>query len=182
MMMIRTSFIAGVAALILVAGCASPTPYGPAENGRGFQDTRIETGRYRVQFAGNSVTARETVETYMLYRAAELTIEAGGSYFTIVDDDTEVEQIFRATFRGHRFGSPIFFYRRGFCCTPGQGIGTTRPIERYTAIAEITTAEGDVPVDDVNVYDAHEVIANLGPLIDRGDKTETAEAAAGGGS
>ena len=178
-MMSRIPFIAAVAALLLVGACASPTPYRPAENGRGFQEVQIEPGRYRVQFAGNSVTTRETVENYTLYRAAELTVAAGGSHFMIVDDDTEVERFFRTTVRSGRFGRRILFDRRGFCCGPGPVIETTRPIERYTAIAEIRAVDGEALEDDVNVYDAHQVLANLGPLIIRGGETETADATKG---
>jgi hypothetical protein len=40
---------------------------------RGYSEQQIENNRFRVQFAGNSLTDRKTVETYLLYRAAELT-------------------------------------------------------------------------------------------------------------
>jgi hypothetical protein len=41
----------------------------------GYSDQQIESNRFRVSFAGNSLTARETVERYLLYRAAELTVQ-----------------------------------------------------------------------------------------------------------
>ena len=80
------------AAALLIAACATSTPYGPAENGKGygFSDQRIESNRYRITFRGNSVTSRETVENALLYRAAELTVEArlGRCAATNVDPST----------------------------------------------------------------------------------------------
>lgn len=171
--MARSVFSVLFAALVLAA-CAGPTPYVPAEDGTGFQDIRIEPGRYRVQFAGNSLTPRETVETYLLYRAAELTVNAGDDYFIIVEGDTEIDREYYTTVDAWHFSGPISFYYRGVCCAPLTFSETTRPIERYTAVAEIRTFAGEPPADNVNAYDARAVLANLGPLVERGitDSTE----------
>ena len=54
-------------ALLLVAGCATATPYQPLDPqsrfSGGYSDQRIEPDRFRVTFRGNSLTSRETVET-----------------------------------------------------------------------------------------------------------------------
>lgn len=168
-----------IAAALLLAACAGPTPYLPAENGTGFRDIRIEPGRYRVQFAGNSLTSRETVETYLLYRAAEVTREAGGDYFVIVDEDTAVDREYRTTVDAVHFAGPISFYYRGLCCAPLTLTETTRPIERFTAVAEIRTYEGEPPAASLRAYDARAVLANLGPLIDRGGEEGMAATGAG---
>jgi hypothetical protein len=83
-------------ALILATGlsaCATPTPYAPAAPTRsatnGYSEQRIEPARWRVNFSGNSLTSRETVETYLLYRAAELTLQQGHDWFSVVTRDTE---------------------------------------------------------------------------------------------
>lgn len=72
-----------LAATAGLTACATPTPYQPAVRGQavsgGFSDTRIEANRFQVNFAGNSLTSRETVERYLLYRAAELTVAQGGT-------------------------------------------------------------------------------------------------------
>jgi len=68
------------AALVLaggLAGCETATPYQPLKPGSsagGYSETKLEGDRWRITFAGNSMTSRETVETYLLYRAAELTV------------------------------------------------------------------------------------------------------------
>ena len=81
--------ITAAAALALAAGlaaCATPTPYQPnarvqslggmAASG-GYSEVRLEPDRWRVNFAGNSMTSRETVEGYLLFHAAELTLQNG---------------------------------------------------------------------------------------------------------
>ena len=42
-----------------------------------------------VTFAGNSVTDRDTVERYLLFRAAELTVQNGGDYFVFADREVD---------------------------------------------------------------------------------------------
>ena len=79
-----------IAAATCLAACATPTPYQAAEDGRqGYAQTQIETNRFRVSFRGNSLTDRETTENYLLYRAAELTLESGYDYFTVVTRATD---------------------------------------------------------------------------------------------
>ncbi|MGH6963038.1 MAG: CC0125/CC1285 family lipoprotein, partial [Phenylobacterium sp.] len=84
------------AALVLAAGltaCATPTPYQPKAPGQsssgGYSEMRIEPNRFRVSFAGNSVTPREKVEGYLLFRAAELTLQNGDDWFYIDNRTTD---------------------------------------------------------------------------------------------
>ncbi|MEO0362560.1 MAG: hypothetical protein AAF322_15680, partial [Pseudomonadota bacterium] len=63
-------FAIAAAAAAALAACATPTPYQPKTSDGGFTESRVETGRYRVAFAGNSLTDRDTVERYLLFRAA----------------------------------------------------------------------------------------------------------------
>lgn len=69
----------------LIAGCVSATPYQPAANKGGFSEQKVEDNRYLVSFKGNSRTSQEVVETYLLYRAAEVTLESGHDWFLIAD-------------------------------------------------------------------------------------------------
>ena len=98
--------LAATAALALSA-CATATPYGPAgpQTRYGYAEQRVDADRYRVSFAGNSVTSREQVEMGLLLRAAELTLESGHDWFSTVN---------RATDRDVRYAtSPDpFFYDR----------------------------------------------------------------------
>lgn len=164
-----------LAGMSVLAACATPTPYQAAAGSqRGFQETQIEANRFRVSFSGNSLTDRETVETYILYRAAELTLEQGFDHFILAQRATDVDsRIVRS--------APDPFYRSGFglyynyfhpragwhgAGDPFWNDTNYREITRYEASAEIVLAHGPKP-DDANAFDARDVVANLGPRIQR---------------
>lgn len=86
-MLKRILAVSVVAAATALAGCTSgPTPYQPAAGyDRGYSEQKIENERYRISFKGNSMTERDTVENYLLFRAAELTLQSGYDSFTIVN-------------------------------------------------------------------------------------------------
>mgnify|MGYP000294407961 CR=1 FL=1 len=88
----KTLMITGAAALL--AACATATPYAPAQKAGayGFDQQQIENNRFSVSFSGNSLTDRETVETYMLYRAAELAVNNGYDHFTVADAETDANK------------------------------------------------------------------------------------------
>ena len=87
-----TVALIGVATLTLSA-CVTATPYQPVVQGRaslgGFTEQKVENNRYRVTFKGNSLTSRETVEGYLLFRAAELTVQNGYDWFALAQRDTD---------------------------------------------------------------------------------------------
>jgi hypothetical protein len=84
------ALVALAAAALALAGCTSPTPYEPAgDSNFGYSELRLEDNRYRVTFAGNTATPRSTVDNYVLYRAAELTVANGYNYFQLVSKDTD---------------------------------------------------------------------------------------------
>lgn len=168
-----TLFVPFALAMILAA-CAGPTPYGPATERDGYRDQVLEENRYRVTFSGNTRTPRETVENYLLYRAAELTVASGHDWFRVAEQDTEVQTRLRGFNTGFgRFGFGPFFYRSGFRGGFFGGIGTfnARPINRYEAFANILVFKGDKPAEDAQAYDARSVLKALEPSITR---TETA--------
>ena len=82
-----------VALLLTLAGCETATPYQPltrsSSSSGGYSDIQIEPNRFRVAFSGNSMTSRETVETYLLYRAAQLSLDRGFDWFKMADRNTE---------------------------------------------------------------------------------------------
>ena len=122
------TFLLVTAAGVLTA-CATATPYQQAvkSGGSGYSHTQIESDRFTVSFAGNSLTDRETVETYLLYRAAEVALENGYSHFTLDDKDTEKKTRLVSTGSSLRrgYGSPLYgglAYRYDFF-RPGLGWG-----------------------------------------------------------
>jgi len=84
--------IALIGAAVILTACATATPYQPSAKANlrnGFSELQIEEDRVKVTFDGNALTDRQTVEVYLLYRAAELTKGAGYDYFTLTDRATD---------------------------------------------------------------------------------------------
>jgi hypothetical protein len=176
-----------VAGGLAVSACMTATPYRPATGSgtmrTGYSDQQIENNRFRVSFAGNSITSRETVERYLLFRAAELTVQNGDDYFVLADRDTEKKTRTYATpgIGGGFYGGPWGgwgpswrYYRPRFgwrSWDPFWGDPffdrdiDIRTVEQYEAIAEIVTGRGPKPADNVRAFDAREVMNRLGPSI-----------------
>lgn len=169
------------AATLALAACATATPYQPAGfNGQrgGYAEQRIEENRFRVGFAGNSVTSRETVESYLLYRAAELTVQNGYDWFATADRATDRDVRYIGDSFGPRFGyySPFWgprwrYYGRGYWspwggwADPFHDDFTIRQVDRFEASSEIVMGRGPKPAGDPNAFDAREVMVNLGPRV-----------------
>jgi len=173
--MIRKALFGAVLASVIgLAACETgPTPYQPAAGAeRGYAETKIETNRYRISFKGNSVTDKETVENYMLYRAAELTLQNGYDNFTIADRDTDKNTRLRQT-GGSSFYGPRLSY---MYFAPSYGwYGAYDPfwtpsrydeVTRYEAYAEILMGKGQKSAD-ANAFDAHDVSKNLAGQVTR---------------
>lgn len=158
--------VAGAAGLVcLLAGCVSPTPYQAAADGYGYGERRIEADRYRVVFFGNDATPRDSVETYTLYRAAQLTLEQGFDYFVVTDRDLERDTRYVGTVDDFGFG-PFFPYdgygRYGrFDAFGNTGFADLSPISAYSGVLNIRLFKGTKPGDDANAYDARAVARNL---------------------
>ncbi len=174
-----------IAGATLLATCATPTPYQPAVKNTGYSEQMIEDGRYQVSFAGNSLTKRDTVENYLLYRAAELTLQAGNDYFVVVERDVDEKTYYRSTYSGYSAGNLFYSihyahgFGRGYYPYYGYpyygGLGydsgySSRPVTKYTATADIMTYAGEKPGDNPRAYDARDVIQNLNSVILRPDQ------------
>ncbi len=173
---LRTVALLSLAAL---AACATPTPYQQAAtpNGDGYSTQQIESNRFRISFRGNSLTNRQTVDTYMLYRAAEVTLQNTGDYFIVVNKDVDKNTGYESYgddlawgwgggwgwrgvgpgFGGPGFGGPGFH----------GGFDYARPINSYDAIADIVTYHGAKPANNPYAYDAREVLNAIGPTVVR---------------
>jgi hypothetical protein len=152
----------------LLAGCATPSLYQPLNQGAGYSEQRLESNRYRVRFSGNSATSRETVENYLMYRAAEITLQYGYDWFVIADRMTNVDPqqsgaspnvgIGLGTSSGH-VGTGVSI---GLSSLFGGG-----PSNAYSAQADIVVFRGTKPADDPRAIDARTVKANLEAAIQR---------------
>src|SRR5688572_11729949 len=159
------------AATLAACGTTGPTPYQPeSATMRGYSETKIEDNRWRISFKGNSMTGRETVENYMLYRAAELTLQSGFDTFTIVNRDTDKQS------RTREYGGYMGSYLSYYYFVPRYGwVGAWEPywtpsryeqVTRYEAYAEILLGKG-AKGSDPNTFDARQVSQNLGGEVQR---------------
>jgi hypothetical protein len=164
-MLRRTTSASVVVLALLLTGCASaPTPYQAAKGGFGYSEQQIEENRYRVSFAGNAATSRQTVEDYLLYRAAELTVQTGHDWFEVVDRNTVQE------YSGYG-GSPEMGV--GVGSGGNFGVGLSFPVlgggggggGSYTASMDVVVRDGEKPQENANAYDALSVVSRLQPKI-----------------
>lgn len=165
--------VTAIAGLALgLAGCASgPTPYQQTGESRyGYTEQAVESDRYRISFSGNSLTERDTVETYLLYRAAELTLERGYDHFRLAQRETDTERRVVGAYPYSRFGAQYRYYHPGYGWygwrDPFWNDVNLREVSRYEATAEIVLGRGPAP-DTPDAFEAREVVANLGPRVAR---------------
>jgi hypothetical protein len=186
-------------AAISLSACVTATPYQPltpsAVQSGGYSETKLETDRWRVTFTGNSLTPRDRVENYLLYRAAELTLAQGKDWFMMADRGLAKTQekiiMSNPTLMDPMWGSPMLVYRgrwqpiwriyggygwRGagpYWADPlmddpfWRGQNSYQTLEKYEAMAEILLGTGPKPVNDPKAFDAKQVVENLGPTLVR---------------
>jgi hypothetical protein len=172
----RAVIVLGAVLAISLAACTTPTPYQPLVTGGtasgGFTDQRLDETHFRVTFRGNSMTSREQVETYLLYRAAELTVGQGYDWFEMVSRATENRGGAWVTGYGGAW-APYWRFHGGWGWNAwdpfwGDPWGyDVQRIDEYEAIAEIAVGHGPHAERDVRAFDARQVMANIGPKIVR---------------
>lgn len=170
------------ALVVTLGGCTTATPYQPlarpGSSAGGYSDQQIEANRFRVTFSGNAMTSRETVETYLLYRAAQLTVDRGFDWFVMADRNTDKRS---NTYLTQPFGpgpygywGPAWRYRgaygwRGWDPYWGDPFWDrqvdVRTVNTYEAVAEIVTGRGAKPADNPRAFDARAVLAHLASRI-----------------
>lgn len=165
----RGVLAAGVVACL--AACATPTPYQPRTDGFGYAEEQIETNRYLVTFAGNAVTPRTVVETYVLYRAAQITVDKGYDWFVLASSETDASTNYSGWVDGFPgsygpFGGAYYGWGKNVGIGIGGGTVSANPITRYTAQAMIVLYKGEKPADNVHAYAAQDVIERLKPKVE----------------
>lgn len=146
-------------AAAFIGACATATPYQPMDHGQGYAEQRIESNRYRIHFAGNSSTPKETVENYLLFRAAEFTLAQGYDYFVAERRATDVETHY---FQSAGAGFGYYWHPRLMLSA-----GTIQTLNEFDAYADVVLFKGDKPATELRAFDAREVVENLAPLIRR---------------
>lgn len=166
--------LALIPALWTSACAESLSPYQPRSNGYGYAENEIGELTHRVEFTGNEYTTRETVEAYVLYRAAELTLANGYERFALSDGATNQTEYYSTPYPSG-FGYPYTTYgqlRRlpSQPYTPFVLPSYAGPREeiRYRAAATVRfIPKSEQPTKADEVYDARVVMERLEPEIDR---------------
>ncbi len=125
-----------------------------------------------VAYRGNAYTDRQTVQSYLLYRCAQVTAGDGYDYFVLTSGDTEARHgpistpsTYSSTTTASAFasGNSAFGNSQTFgVVNPGQTMSYTK----YGANTVIKMFKGRKPPEDPQAYDAHEVIQYMGPNIE----------------
>lgn len=173
---------------LAVAGCATPTTFHPAAdttvNSPGYSDKQLSADTYRVNFTGNSVTSRDTVDRYLFYRAAQLTLQKGFRTFALVKGETTIDvntytnlEPASPGFGWNGWGgywAPSWRYHGPFGWRDwqpwqdgpfwGDQIDITQ-VDNYQATATIKMSNAPVSATTPRIYDAQTVIERLAPTI-----------------
>lgn len=146
--------ITALFAAMALCACASTYGDGTQSITGGFFQRQISENVWQVEYSGNAYTTEETVQSYWLYRAAELTLEQGYDGFRI---DSRVELAGRLANMqpaqypaGEAQLTPIV--QRGFDGKPFM-------------IASITLLRAPLPDEPRRVFDARALRTFLDPLV-----------------
>lgn len=185
----RRGLVASALALsVALAGCATPTTYHPAAdvsaNSPGYSDKQLSADTYEVNFTGNSVTSRDTVDRYLFYRAAQLTLQKGFRSFTMKRGDNTLDENVYANLEpaGPGFGwngwggywAPSWRYHGPFgwrSWRPWEdgpfwgGQVDINTVDNFQATAIIKMSNTPVTASTPHSYDAQTVIERLAPTI-----------------
>ncbi|MEN8719354.1 MAG: hypothetical protein ABF296_03700 [Oceanococcaceae bacterium] len=156
--------------LILGACAVSPTAYQPqsADSPFGYSDQALERDRVRVVFRGNHVTPREAVENALLFRAAETTLERGYRFFVPTQQDVEDESRDRPGFTAISTGFGFSPFGSRFVIVESFPQSDR---ESYRASAVFKLLENTPEGVALDVFNAEDVIEQLGPSITRPQDT-----------
>lgn len=167
----RAALAMAAAGLLGLAACATgPAAYAPQKGPgtTGYSDQELTHNRYRVTFTGNSQTPRETVENYLLLRAAEVTLRAGYEDFMFDTRNTKAKTTYMSSFTGWPGWGGYGWYWHSWPYGPyGPGPyamdSTSRPITRYQAYAEIVLLTPEQAKAEPRSINAHEIIKHVRP-------------------
>nr|WP_158702969.1 hypothetical protein [Allosphingosinicella vermicomposti] len=147
----------------------------------GYSERRLSPDSFEVSFAGTRPTSPEVVERYLLYRAAELTLQSGFDWFMVGDHWVERDAYtyispnssfsirYGAGYGEWRTYWRLFRYRLGAGKIAGDPLWwqktNPRDVRRIEARSVIRMRGGPFPAGEPRGFDARKVIADLTPLI-----------------
>ena len=162
-----------IAATLILLACSTPTPYQRVSaanpSAGGYSEQQIETNRWKVTFSGNSLTSRDTVERYLLFRAAQLTTQQGYDWFEAADRSVHDNSHYYSDpdpFFADWGGAYWHMYRGnsfwggGYWGSEGLASIDVEKVTSYDATVEVLMGHGSKP-SDPDAYTAQDVINHL---------------------
>lgn len=162
---LRACVLAAVLAAIAACHTVEPTPYQARTKGTGYSETALGEGIYRVSFEGNLSTPYQTVEDYLLYRAAELAHENGAETFVILRNDAPSALVEARPDRTVCHYSPADFSQ--FVYYPDErGPETAERLRTsYEAYIDVKLGKPSAGSTDAQVFKTDETLQYLSPCI-----------------
>jgi hypothetical protein len=172
-------YFAAIASAAVLAACATGGGYQAriAHADSGYAEERMDETRWRVEFTGGASDTKDIVESYLLYRAAELTTSSEYDWFIPsaheVDSETEVvvegqrtreSPVWRPQWRRNRYSRWTDWMPAGAVAheTTERGSSQVTTRERFAAREEITMGRGPAPS---GAFEARRVLSDLAPAI-----------------
>jgi hypothetical protein len=145
--------IATVATVALLGGCASSPDYRAlGASGVGYTDRPLAPGHTMVAVSGSRAIARDDVQRYLLRRAAEVTLRAGYTYFTIGAENVDART-------SYYFGGDTFLHGPDYARRAGLWPEYPNvPETRYNATAEIAMLRPDEAAGNPQAIDARSIL------------------------
>lgn len=119
---------------LLIAGCATGYQAKGAFSS-GYSDMQIDENTYRVAYEGNGFTSNDQVDSMLVYRSADLTVQRGYDWFIMSDKGGDMKW-------NAQYGK----------------VGTI-------ASAEIKMFKGSKPENMIGAYDARSVMDVMGKAV-----------------
>ena len=144
---------------VALGACAAvgPTTYGPADSkGFGYEESRIESNRYRIIYRGSGGMPPEQVEDFALKRAAEIAVANNYDWFRVIARDLTGEERGGLGI-GAGVGGGSYGRRSGVGVGVSGDLGTIGGQDYFTARIEVLMGSGETP-EDGDYYNARSMI------------------------
>ena len=103
--------------------CSCATPYRPLKGGTGYASKQVASNEFAVSFQGNADTTLERAYDFALLRSAEVTLQNGFSFFSVVNiTNTSSAKRYTQVYRVYGAPAPGFDDFGRYDSLPGPAI------------------------------------------------------------
>ena len=127
----------------------------------GYSSTQIDQNTFRVSYEGDIGTDAGKVNDFLMYRAAELTMQSGYDYFVFTNKDVTKQTQTQCQQQNN------FDNKKNKNNYPTSSTKNCSESVAYTVTANIKMYKGKKPESNINAYDAMNLMQYMGPNIKR---------------